>query len=205
LRAFWQASMGWDHAFSRMLRFILLTAARRDEVADMRWSEVDGGTWMIPAARYKTAVDFELPLSGAARDVLAPIARMGDAGFVFTTGGKVGIGGYSKFKREFDGRMLTALHMAAAERGGDAEKVTIERWTIHDLRRTARSLMTQAGVPPDHAERALGHVILGVRGVYDRHSYHAEKQKAFEALAAQVGRILDPQSNVVQLRPGNMG
>jgi hypothetical protein len=65
--------------------------------------------------------------------------------------------------------------------------------------------MTQAGVAPDHAERALGHVIVGVRGVYDRHDYHAEKRAAFEALAARLDLILNPQPNVVQLRSGKMG
>jgi integrase len=205
LRAFWRASEGWGHPFSRMLRFILLTATRRNEAANMRWSEVDGDNWMIPAARYKTKIDFELPLSGAALDVLALAPRFGEKSFVFTTTGEVGIGGHSKFKREFDRRMLAELRKAAAERWDDPEMVTLGRWTIHDLRRTARSLMTQAGIAPDHAERALGHVIGGIRGVYDRHNYHAEKRAAFEALAARLDLILNPQPNVVPLRPGKAG
>ena len=73
-------------------------------------------------------------------------------------------------------------------------------WTLHDLRRTARSLMSRAGVDADHAERALGHVIAGVRGVYDRHEFKEEKRRAFEALAAQIERIINPQENVVPLR-----
>jgi hypothetical protein len=60
--------------------------------------------------------------------------------------------------------------------------------------------MTRAGVPADHAERCLAHVIGGVRGVYDRHEFYAEKKAAFEALAAQIDRILQPADNVVQLR-----
>jgi hypothetical protein len=71
---------------------------------------------------------------------------------------------------------------------------------IHDLRRTARSLMSRAGVSPDHAERCLGHVIGGIRGVYDRHQYCDEKLHAFEALAAQIERIVDPQPNVTALQ-----
>ena len=59
--------------------------------------------------------------------------------------------------------------------------------------------MSRAGVNSDHAERALGHVLGGVRGVYDRHAYHDEKRQAFEALAAQIARILDPVPNVEQL------
>jgi hypothetical protein len=76
-------------------------------------------------------------------------------------------------------------------------KAKLPGWVIHDLRRTARSLMSRAGVPPRHAEMALGHVVAGVEGVYDRHRYLDEKQQAFEALAAQIDRILNPQDNVI--------
>jgi hypothetical protein len=58
--------------------------------------------------------------------------------------------------------------------------------------------MSRAGVNSDHAERCLGHVIGGVRGTYDRHEYHAEKQRAFDALATQIKLIVDQsKSNVV--------
>jgi hypothetical protein len=59
--------------------------------------------------------------------------------------------------------------------------------------------MSRAGVPSDHAKRALGYVMPGVRGVYDHHGYHAEMQRAFEALAMQIQRILHPQDDVTQL------
>ena len=59
--------------------------------------------------------------------------------------------------------------------------------------------MSRAGVPSDHAERCLGHVIAGVRGTYDRHEYYAEKKRAYEALAAQIARIIDPQPNVIRM------
>lgn len=77
---------------------------------------------------------------------------------------------------------------------------SVKDWTLHDLRRTARSLLSRAGVVSDIAEICLGHVLTGVRGTYDRHEYHAEKKQAFEALAAQVARIVDPSDNVVTLR-----
>jgi integrase len=97
--------------------------------------------------------------------------------------------------------MLTELRRAATERGEDAIKIALTRWTIHDLRRTARSLMTRGGIPPDHAERALGHVIGGVRGVYDRHDYFEDKRRAFEVLAQQLERIQSPTINVVSFPP----
>jgi integrase len=62
-------------------------------------------------------------------------------------------------------------------------------WTLHDLRRTARSLMARAGVSSDIAELVLGHKIPGVRGVYDRHSYAAEKRDALERLSKLVTSI----------------
>ena len=80
------------------------------------------------------------------------------------------------------------------------EDCGVSDWTIHDLRRTARSLMSRAGVQPDHAERCLGHVVTGIRGTYDRHAFRDEKLAAFEALAALVDRIVNPADNVVQMR-----
>ena len=75
----------------------------------------------------------------------------------------------------------------------------MENWTLHDLRRTARTLMSRAKIAPDHAERALGHIIVGVRGTYDRFEFLDEKRAAFEALAALVSRILNPSANVEEL------
>jgi integrase len=214
LRAFWKASEAWEHPYSRLLRFILLTATRRQEAAGMTWSELKHGIWTIPASRYKTKLDFEVPLSGAAWQVLvtAPLvaelrrgaAELGNKpdavtpkeGIVFTTTGEACLGAFSKFKRQFDVHMLDELRKSAQ----NPAEIILARWTVHDLRRTARSLMTRAGVPADHAERALGHVLGGVRGVYDRHSYFDEKRHAFEALAAYIARVLDPKSNVVLMR-----
>ena len=161
----------------------------------MLWSEIDNddfSVWVIPAARYKTKIDFEVPLSGAALGILHEARRikLGTAGYVFTTGGETPISGFSKWKAHFDALMLAERCKIAAAYGDDVDKITVPGWTIHDLRRTARSLMSQVGVAPDHAERALGHVIGGVRGVYDRHAYRKEKRQAFEALAARIDHIL---------------
>jgi hypothetical protein len=78
--------------------------------------------------------------------------------------------------------------------------VKLPRWTLHDLRRTAKTLMVRAGVRPDISERVLGHVIHGVEGTYDRHDYAAEKRDALEKLATMVERIINPRmDNVVPL------
>jgi integrase len=182
LRTIWKAAGEMQNAFGPLVRFILLTAVRRDEAAHMRYDELEGNLWTIPASRYKGNHEHVVPLSSAARAILEALPVIDGSKFVFTHDGKRPVGGFSKFR--------TRLQKDSSTNG----------WTLHDLRRTARSLMSRAGVPTDHADRSLGHVINGVRGVYDRHEYLCEKRYAFEALAAQIERIVNPQKNIVPLR-----
>jgi integrase len=182
IKRVWAAAGDMNNAFGPLVRFILLTAARRNEAAHMRRSELVGDVWAIPAVRNKGKRDVVVPLSKAAQAILKALPVVGDGRFVFSHDGKRPVGGFSKFKAKL-------------------EKVSgVTGWGLHDLRRTARSLMSRAGVNSDIAERCLGHVIGGVRGVYDRHEYLEEKRLAFEALAAQIERILNPKENVVPLR-----
>jgi integrase len=150
----------------------------------MTWEEVDGADWTLPAARNKTKLDLVRPFSTAAQAVLDELRehRIDGCRYVFSTDGKRPLSGFGKFKKKFD--------TAAGVTG----------WTLHDCRRTARSLLSRAGVSSDHAEQCLGHIIPGVRGTYDRHAYYDEKKCAYEALAAQIDRIVNPQDNVTALR-----
>jgi integrase len=195
LRAVWRAAEASRSAFGYLVQYLLLTAARRNEAARMRRGEVSEGEWSIPQERYKTGLELVVPLSPAAEAVLAAVPKVGKSGYVFTTDGTTPIAGFSKFKLAFDAKVL------AESRKRDPEAQPLPNWTLHDLRRTARSLMSRAGVPSDHAERCLGHIIGGVRAVYDRHEYLPEKRRAFEALAAVIERIVNPPANnVVPLR-----
>lgn len=195
LRAFWKAAQAFPGAYGHLLRVILLTATRMREASNMSRTEVSGAVWTIPAERHKSKKAFELPLSKAAAQLLALVPEIaGKPGWVFTHDGKRPVGGFSRFKRMFDARMVAELRK-------DDSNAKLSAWVVHDLRRTARSIMSRAGVPPRHAEMALGHVVQGVEGVYDRHQYLDEKRQAFEALATQIDRILNPRAaNVVTLR-----
>jgi integrase len=170
--------------FSQLLRYLLLTAVRRNEGARIDSTERSGRDWLIPAARMKNKRDFLVPLSEAAIGLLEAIPVIGgkNAGPIFTTNGTKPIAAFAQFKKAFD------------------KRCSVTGWTIHDLRRTARSLMSRAGVDPDHAERALSHTIGGIRGTYDRHEFYNEKKGALEALAAQIALIVDPQPNVIPIR-----
>jgi integrase len=161
---------GLHPAFCAYIRFLLLTACRRTEAAEMRWAEIADGAWTLPASRNKTGLDLVRPLSGAAIAILAEQPRDGE--FVFSRTGIAGLGGMSRSK-------------AALDRASG-----IEDWRLHDLRRTSRSLMSRAGVSPDHAEHCLGHVIGGVRGIYDRHKYRGEMAEAYSKLAALIAEIV---------------
>ena len=89
----------------------------------------------------------------------------------------------------------------AAKAAFVAKLPQMPQWGLHDLRRTARSLMSRAGVRPDIAERTLGHVMGGVEGIYDRHQFNEEKARALTALAALIERIVNPPAkNVVSLK-----
>ena len=185
IRALWRAAEAAPSVFGYLVQFLLLTAVRRNEAAGMRRSEIVGDDWIIPPQRYKTNLELVIPLSLVAKAALARAPQIGTAGFVFTTDGKTPISGFSKFKRAFD------------------QACGVTGWTLHDLRRTARSLMSRAGVPSDHAERALGHVIGGIRSTYDRHEFYQEKKHAFTALADQFEHIVhSPKSNVIPLEAG---
>ena len=175
--------------FRNIVRVLLLTAQRRDEIGLMRAEEIDGDTFIIPAERYKTGLPNAVPLTKEARQWI------GDrkAGFVFSTAeGKKAFSGYSKAKNQLDA--------VIAEQRNAAKLKPMPEWRLHDLRRTARSLMSRAGVSSDIAEMVLGHKLTGVRSVYDRHSYAAEKRDALEKLAGLIALILNPPvGNVVQI------
>jgi integrase len=188
LRAIWAAADADSGPFGKFIQFTLLTATRRNESARMKRSELSSAnaerpnSWKIPDSRYKTKTDHVVPLSAAALQILAGMPHMGDGEWVFTADGRKPITNFGGLKETFD----TACG--------------VKNWRIHDLRRTARSLMSRAKSNPDHAERCLGHAMGAIRETYDCYKYLDEKRQVFEELAALVQRILNPQDKVVPLR-----
>ena len=137
--------------------------------------------WTIPSARYKTKKDHVVPLSEAAQAVVRGLDQVSP---------------YLFGKTETVPDPWTLWGMIIDAGAPDAEGLS---W--HSLRKTARTLMSRAGVRSDHAERALGHVQGAVERAYDKHSYLPEKRAAFEALAAEIDRVVESRqaSNVIRL------
>ena len=192
LRAVWKIAEG-NGTFGAILRLAVLTAQRREKVATLKWDDVSvDGIWTIPAEDREKGSGGALVLPDVALDIIRAQKRIGDNPYVFAGRGEGHFKGFSPCKRAFDEKVTKAL-----------DGKVLERWTVHDLRRTARSLMARAGVRPDIAERVMGHAIEGVEGVYDRHSYRAEKADALNKLAGLIALILDPPGeNVVRMEAG---
>jgi integrase len=183
LRAVWTAA-GEIGAFGAFVKLCLLTAQRRAKVLTMQWADLSDGVWTIAAAEREKGTAGQLKLPQAALDVIASLPAYFGNPYVFAGRDGNPFGSLSLHKQEL------------TRRAGQ-----IPHWTIHDLRRTARSLLSRAGVRPDVSERVMGHVIGGVEGVYDRYSYLQEKADALERLAVLIERIVNPlEGNVVQLR-----
>jgi integrase len=213
--ALWEVAPG-QGTLGSIAKLLLLTAQRRDEVgliarAEVKASDAGRGhnyppelldldsVWTIPAERYKTNRPNVVPLLSDARAVIEAQHVLDGCDLVFTTNGTTAFSGYSKSKRRLDDAMLAKLRERAVARGEDPAKVTLPNWRLHDLRRTAKTLMARAGVRPDISERVLGHVIAGVEGVYDQYEYLAEKRDALEQLASLIRRIVTPAANVVAM------
>jgi integrase len=180
----------WKHAetagqFGAIVRLALVTAQRREKIGSMRWADISSdGVWTVPSADRQKGVGGALQLPEVARKIIAEQVRLGDNPFVFPGRGDNHFTGWSRAKAAFD------------------KAVPIAHWVVHDLRRTARTLMADAGIRPDIAERVMGHAILGVEATYDRSKYQEAKGAALKQLAAIIAHILNPADNVVPLTPG---
>lgn len=197
IRIIWPL-LGEAGTFGALAKTLLLTAQRRDEVAHMCRKEIgDDGVWTIPAERYKTKRPNFVPLSKAALAVIELQPKFEDSDYVFPSRAKTPFSGFGKSKIALDRAVLMVIKKEA-KKGAIVEP--LPNWTLHDLRRTGKTLMVRAGVRPDISERVLGHVIAGVEGTYDRHSYADEKRDALEKLADMIKKILNPPpSNVATL------
>jgi integrase len=184
IRRVWKAADGFEGPEGKFVQFLLATACRRSEAAGLRFEELSGSDWLLPASRNKVKKPLLRPLSPLALDIIARTPRI-SAEYVFSTGARP-LDGFSRFKRRLD------------------EESGVTGWTLHDCRRTARSLLARAGVISEIAERALGHLPPSIEGVYNKYRYRDELQTAFTALASLLQRIISPppEGKVIEMKRG---
>jgi integrase len=169
-----------DNDFGRIVRLLLLTACRRDEIGGLRWSELDleTGKLLLPKERTKNGRPLALTLPNCARSILKAAPRRIGRDLVFG-GGKAGFSAWSYCTLSFNSR--------TTEANGDR---ALAPWRIHDLRRTVRTGLSKIGVKPHVAELVLNHTghKAGIGGVYDHYDYQPE---IAEALASWEQHLLE--------------
>jgi len=198
IKLFWRACERIGQPFGPLFQIMLLTGQRRGEVAGMTEREIRGDDWTIPAARSKNGDEHTLTLPKAARAVLGRMEGIrGRAGYLFTTTGEGPVSGFTRASN----RLRDTMAEIASE--GLSELVTLDAFTLHDLRRTAATGMAGLGFPPHIVEAVLNHrsgTRRGVAGVYNRFDYASEKRDALEAWSRHVLALVEGQpDNVVQI------
>jgi integrase len=173
-----------DNDSGRIVKLLLLTGCRREEIGGLKWSEVNLGLRLmtIPGTRTKNHRTLELTLPEIAIDILRSAKRLDDRDFVF---GRRGFSGWSALKLRLDSRIVMATGKPLAP------------WRLHDLRRTMRTGLGKIGVQPHIAELAINHVRGGVEAIYDRHRYQGEIRAAFAGWAEHVSALREGRDSTL--------
>jgi integrase len=162
-----------ENDYGRIVRLLILTGCRRDEIGSIKWSEIDtdARTITIPPERTKNKRRHVVPLCDEALLIIDQIPRT-EREYVFGLR-KDGFGGWSRSK-------------------GNLEATTNlkEPWTLHDLRRTVRTGMGKLGIAPHIAEAVINHLPPKLVRTYDRHDYSAEKRAALDQWATHLKTIV---------------
>lgn len=190
------------------LKLILVTAQRPGEVIGMHSSELDGRWWTIPASRTKNKRKHKVYLTNTALELIGDTAGKGH---IFPAainrgekGGSITVNALSfAIRRNIKGQSVSTDKVK--RRKGEAYKrgpynskqppenpnrIGIEMFTPHDLRRTANTLMASSGIIKEYRERVLNHTLEKLEAAYNLHDYDKEKQLALEALERKLLSIM---------------
>lgn len=175
---------------------LLILGVRKGELIAARWTEFDLDTalWKLPEARNKTGAPITIPLPNAATEWLEELKVRGyNSDYLFPARRTSQRRAYISddtlnhaLAKMFGKKTKPGDH--PANKLGDAG---IEHFTVHDLRRTCRSLLASVGVSPHIAERCLNHKLKGVEEIYDRHDYLEERREALQKITDQLGPIIN--------------
>ena len=186
----------WRHVgfgdYASVIKLLVLTGQRREEVAGMRWSELnfETATWSIGPQRTKNGRPHDVPLSKEALIILVGTRSYEGRDHVFGRGNGP-FSGWSKAKVALDKRI------AAARLALDRKATPMPAWRIHDLRRTAATRMADLGVQPHVVEAVLNHVSghkASVAGIYNRATYDTEKRAALNLWSKHMRKIIGRES-----------
>lgn len=180
-------------------KLLLLLAVRKQELTMAKVSEFDliNGVWNLPGERTKMGAPITIPLPAPALEAIERLIELGCSS------------PYLLPARKAQDRMLPYINentLNVALSKVKAVMVGVPAFTVHDLRRTARTQLSALGVAPHVAERCLNHKLKGVEGVYNQHDYLPERREALNLwadvlTACEEGREWIPgDENVVPIR-----
>lgn len=202
--AAWDAAERIGYPYGMFYKMLFLTGLRRNEVADMPYSELDlkGAMWTIPKERMKKENDHHVPLTPTAVSILEALPTFKDGQFYFTTTkGEKPINGFSKAKKIFDREVLASLKRKALEDGRNPELVQIQPFVNHDIRRTVRTRLSSLGVSKVVAELIIAHTQKDLDAVYDQWAFIEERRHALNLWTEKLRSIVEPPpENVIPLR-----
>src|SRR5262249_44626044 len=180
LRLIWRALN--DGHYSAVVKLLMLTGQRANEIAALRWSEIDfdRGVISLPGDRTKNGRPHEIPMANTVRTLLAAQRRIEGRDFVFG----IGNGPFSGFSRRKE-----ALDKDIAAASGNP----LPAWVHHDLRRSVAPGMAELGIQPHIIEAVLNHVSGhkgGIAGIYNRAQYGPEKAQALARWDKHVAELV---------------
>jgi integrase len=193
LIALWRATARTPYPFGVLVRLIMLTGVRLNEAAAARWREFDDTLWVIPAARFKMNAEHRVPLTSAAKELLMELPRWTRSDYVFSVSGEAPFKGLSRAKTRLDQRMLRSWRALGRARGVDRRQATFDNWTLHDVRRTVRTRLSELRVPEAAAELVIGHSKKGLARIYNQHEFADEMREALELWSSRLRSIVEPQ------------
>jgi integrase len=176
------------------VRLVLLTMVRKSELINATWSEIDfeAATWTIPKERMKAGRPHRIYLSDQAHDILVAFKAC------FSASDFVHPGRYETDRPISDAtlnRVIDATLKVIHDRGDE-----FEPFTVHDLRRTASTLLHEAGFNSDWIEKCLAHEQRGVRAVYNKAEYADQRREMLQAWADLVDGWIASTAKVVPIR-----
>jgi integrase len=174
LKAIWKSCA--DDDFGRIVRLLVLLAARRQEIGGMAWSEIDleRGVWTLPAQRSKNGKAHALPLVSMALAIIHSVPKRVSRDQLFGARSKSGFTAWDKCKQELD------------------ERCRVSDWSLHDVRRSTATKMADIGIAPHIIETVLNHQSghkAGPAGIYNRSSYEREVAAALGLWADHVWHL----------------
>jgi integrase len=184
IKAVWNAATACDYPFGSLVKLLLLTGQRRDEIANLKWTELSETLDEInfEGSRTKNSRAHVVPLAPVATAIIEKLPRIAISidklsEYVFTTIGTTPFSGFS------NGKIALEKHCDPA----------LPDWHLHDLRRTCATELAKLGIKQEVTEAILNHKsgkVSGVAAIYNRHEYQDEKREALKRWADRLQEIL---------------